>query len=100
MHVPRAMFFSAICLFCYSKYGDGAQEQQLIFPELQLRDNDVSALLREADGNRNGSDVEIGPLCTLVDLLERIGHWEIARKFASILGGLIHAESSWRRTGL
>lgn len=94
IHVPRALFFSAICFFCYSKYGDGTDEQHLDFPELKVLDIDVSELLREANGYKKGNDLEIGPLCGFVDLLQRIGHWEIARKFASLLGALIHAESS------
>lgn len=94
IHVPRALFFGAICLFCYSKYGDEADEQHLDFPELKLLDVDVSMLSREANGYKKGNDLETGPLCGLVDLLQRIGHWEIARKFAALLSALIHAESS------
>lgn len=92
MHVPRALFFSAICLFCYSKYGDGEDEQRVNYPELRILDVDEAALLREAKGYKKGTDLEIGPFCGLVDLLQRIGHWEIARKFASLLGALVHAE--------
>ena len=92
MHVPRAMFTGAICLFCYSKYGDGASDGSVVFPELQLLDADVSSLLREVKSG-SSADVEIGPLCGLVDLLQRIGHWEISRTFASILGVVLQAES-------
>ena len=95
MHVPRAMFSSAICLFCYSKYGEGGASSDPPdprFPELQLLDADVSSLLREVKRS-SSTDVEIGPLCGLVDLLQRIGHWEISRTFASILGVLLQAES-------
>ncbi len=95
MHVPRTMFSGAICLFCYSKYGDsgaGNDVSATRFPELQLLDADIPSLLREAKSGSSG-DVEIGPLCGLVDLLQRIGHWEISRTFASILGALLQAES-------
>ena len=92
MHVPRAMFSSAICLFCYSKYGNGSNAVSVEFPELQLLDADVSALLREAKSG-SSADVEMGALCGLVDMLQRIGHWEISRTFASILGVLLQTEA-------
>lgn len=92
MHVPRALFFSAICLFCYSKYGGGEDERRVDIPELRMLDVDEAALLREANGTKKGSNLEIGPFCVLVDLLQRIGHWEIARKFASLLGAVVYAE--------
>ena len=100
MHIPRAMFSGAICLFCYSKYGVGSSNvsaENLNFPEFQLLDADAPSLLREANGYENGlaSEVEVMSLiCGLGDLLHRIGHWGVSRKFASILEVLIHAESN------
>ena len=88
IHVPRAMFSSAICLFCYSKYSL-AEGHSVTFPELQLVGADVTLLLKEAKSRSS----EIGPLYALVDILQRVGHWEISRTFASILGALLQAES-------
>ncbi|KAK5949622.1 hypothetical protein OHC33_009429 [Knufia fluminis] len=94
IHVPRALFISAISLFCYFKYNDGGAEQRLDFPEFQLLDINVQALLREANAHKHGSDEELGSVFEFIDLLQRIGHWGISRKFATILGELIHAETS------
>lgn len=87
------MFSSAVCLFCYSNYDDGGDEQHWDFPEFQLLGVNQSALLREANEYKYRSEEELGPVYGFVDLLQRIGHWEILRKFASILGVLIHVES-------
>lgn len=62
------------------------------FPEFRLFDTTVTPLLREARGS--STDVEMGSLYGLVDLLKRIGHWEVSRKFASVVGVLLQAESA------
>jgi len=92
IHVPKAIFSSAICLFCYSKHGDGGNDSSADFPEFHVLDTAVHSLLREAKGG-SSTDVEMGLLYGLVDLLQRIGHWGISRTFASILGVLLQAES-------
>jgi len=95
IHVPRAMFASAICLFCYSKYGcEGKNGEQLDFPEFTLLDVHVAALLLEINKTKRSGDDELSPVHEYIDLLQRIGHWEISRKFASILRTLIQVESS------
>ncbi|EON65742.1 hypothetical protein W97_04981 [Coniosporium apollinis CBS 100218] len=99
LHVPRAMFLAAVCFFCYSKFGthDDATFESLDFPEFKLLGTNTASLLFEANGYRYGRPAAIeanGLLCGLTDLLQRIGHWEIARKFASILGALINNESN------
>lgn len=94
LHVPRSLFSSAICLFCYVKYGDSEEaQQQLDFPEFQQLNVSVTSLLREARGSKPRPDEQLGTMYGFVDLLQRIGHWEISRKFASILGTVIHAEA-------
>lgn len=37
--------------------------------------------------------VGAGMLCTLTDMLQRVGHWGIARKFAGTLGTLVQADT-------
>ena len=92
MHMPRVIFSSAICLLCYSKYAGGASDTYASLPELEILDTDVVSLLREVKSD-SSSELDIGPVSGLVDLLKRIGHWEISRTFASILGVLLQAES-------
>lgn len=42
---------------------------------------------------RPTSDVGGTMMCTLIDMLQRIGHWGIARKYAATLSALVHADS-------
>lgn len=102
IHVPRAMFLAALSWYCYTRYGTdtGSEEMSaqgaLDFPEMQLLKVNPAMLLFEANGFKLGKPAAVeasGALCGLTDLLQRIGHWEIARKFGSILGALIHNET-------
>lgn len=47
---------------------------------------------------RPTSDVGAAMMCTLIDMLQRIGHWGIARKYAATLSTLVDADSDedWR----
>lgn len=38
-------------------------------------------------------DVGASMMCTLIDMLQRIGHWGISRKYAATLSTLVHADS-------
>ena len=104
IHVPRIIFACAICLFCFSKYSDAvstdAQSPPLHAQEFPLLEVDLLALLREASGYQSSS--ASSPVDTtstiygLCDLLRRVGHWEISRKFASIVTVLMQNESRGR----
>lgn len=96
-----------------------ASEQEANFPEFSLRGvgvphyhvrqsssaTNIQSRSERSDSNRNGqhgehlrqsSDLAVplgaSMLCTLTDMLQRIGHWGIARKFAGILGSLAQAD--------
>lgn len=92
LNVPKCVFAGIICLFCYTKYGGSANDACGSFSEFRLFDSTVASLVRDARGSSN--DVEMGTLYGLVDLLKRIGHWEISRRFASIAEVLLQAESA------
>lgn len=102
IHVPRAMFRAGIAWFCYTRYAVRADGDRTIvpdtldFPEFKLVNVNPAVLLFQANGYKHGrpSAMEINAaLCGLTDLLRRIGHWEIARRFAAILGALLHNEA-------
>ena len=102
IHVPRAMFLAALSWFCFIRYGpqapaaDYSTRETLDFPEIRLLGVNPAALLFESNGFRREKPRNVhasGALCGLIDLLQRIGHWEIARRFASILGALVHQET-------
>jgi hypothetical protein len=99
VYVPRALFYSAVCLFCYIKYrGDATVGQGhgiVEFAELREMNVNVQALLRSLgrETKSKGARDETSAIYGFVDLLRRIGHWEISRRFAAILEALIHAEA-------
>lgn len=107
MHVPRALFSAAIVWSTYldslagcppppSIIGSEEDGNALDFPEFRLLGVDFTHQWTEGIGFRKTgslSAVKASTLCTLADMLRRIGYWEISRKFSSILGPLIHAET-------
>jgi len=108
IHVPRALFRAGIAWFCYTRFatradeGGGEQrmpvatEKSLDFPEFKLLGVNPALLLFQANGYKHGrpTTTEINAaLSGLTDLLRRIGHWEIARRFAAILGALLHNDA-------
>lgn len=88
IHVPRAIFCAALCWFCAFRYrntDEGGLPLAFEFPELTLLDQDRSAMSFTMP-----KDVETKEmLCHLANLLRRLGHWEIARKFAAIIEALL-----------
>ena len=91
-------------------------EQDLIFPEIQILEKrapnhvfgQIFQSMSVAEGmgsqaqgqyqnirqrGQSATTLEVGTLCSLTDTLQRIGHWNIARKFAGILGNLVHTET-------
>ncbi|TKA66028.1 hypothetical protein B0A49_08116 [Cryomyces minteri] len=92
---------------------DSFREPALEFPEFSIRGAPIPKHLFGAasgqssdrvghDGEptrsrqqRSGPVVPLGAgmLCTLTDMLHRIGHWAIARKFAAILEMLVRADT-------
>lgn len=109
IHVPRAVFQAALALYCYtqfgrdadvstsssSTYGPSCDADDEEFPEIRLLGFKSAEVIFEIHGFRRQrpAPLKAVTLCALYDLLQRIGHWEIARVFAKILGLLIHGES-------
>ncbi|KAJ5689452.1 hypothetical protein N7462_003844 [Penicillium macrosclerotiorum] len=99
IHVPRALYRAATVWYAYSEYGleDDASLQypsstsSLEIPEFARLKINSQALLFEAHGFRNSKPKtsESSTLCGLVDLLHRIGHWGLSRKFAEQLSFLL-----------
>lgn len=91
-HVPRIIFRAAIVWFCYTKFGVDVLENQMVeFPELKKMGINCQRLLFDANGFKPSRPKthESSTLCGLVDILHRVGHWGISRRFASILALLL-----------
>ncbi|KAI3339424.1 fungal-specific transcription factor domain-containing protein [Ustulina deusta] len=91
IHVPKAAFYSAMVVYSYIKCKPSVDsyapsQDEVDIPELQVPGS-TSALHLNGDKASTAifSPVEPSILCNAIDLLRRIGHWEISRKFASIL---------------
>ncbi|PYH40475.1 uncharacterized protein BP01DRAFT_361261, partial [Aspergillus saccharolyticus JOP 1030-1] len=93
IHTPRALFWTGLVLFCYIRFSSNTKapasrisSEVRQFPELYLSGMDVSILLpelREAKAEVNFSLKAI--LLSAVDLLDKIGHWGVSRRFSALL---------------
>ena len=88
LHVPRAIFFVAVCCYCaftFSSAGETSSSPTLEFPEVNVIGHANAAPL---SGRLTALETkEI--LCQLADTLKRLGHWGIARKFGAIVEALL-----------
>ncbi|KAI0520697.1 fungal-specific transcription factor domain-containing protein [Xylaria bambusicola] len=89
IHVPKAAFYSAMIVYSYIKCKPSPcvpSEDEVNLPELQVASSTNSL---QPNGDKVTAamfpPVEPSILCNAIDLLRRIGHWEISRKFACIL---------------
>ena len=97
IHVPKALFYSAIVIYCYIKFAPSVapftpSQDDVNIPELQISElaSPVYQTGREGVRQVKLSPVDSSSLCNVVDLLRRVGHWELSRKFASILENLVN----------
>ena len=111
IHIPHCLFLAGIASFCYAQFwrpSVSATGASLELPEFTLRGASIpqhlfnasqSSSLRGAGGsngaNQSGPVVPVGTamLYMLTDILQRIGHWGIARKLSEVLGALVQADS-------
>ncbi|KAF7563709.1 hypothetical protein G7046_g418 [Stylonectria norvegica] len=85
IHVPKALFYAGLVLYCHAKFRSTKTPLgDIDIPELQSSDlgaaEPITASLRQFDSST---------LYSVADLLRRQGHWELSRRFASILDALI-----------
>ncbi len=98
LHVPRSMFLAGIAWYCYIHFDQTdpalphSSEEFLEIPEIKLFNISSVQHLFDSAGSNKGKPklIEASPLSGLMDMLYRIGHWGISRRFARILGLLIH----------
>ncbi|KAL5324757.1 hypothetical protein ACEPPN_005874 [Leptodophora sp. 'Broadleaf-Isolate-01'] len=99
IHVPRALFAAALVWYCYTEFGRDSLEDGPIrkteAPELKKLSICSQNLLFEAHGFKHSrpTSLESRIICRLHDLLIRIGHWEISRKFASIIMCMVYGDT-------
>jgi hypothetical protein len=91
IHVPRALFYAGLVIYCHAKFRS---------TEAPLGDIDIPELRSSNLGRESAENAAEPPTASLrqfdssilynvADLLRRQGHWELSRRFASILEALI-----------
>ena len=89
IHIPRAIFFVAVCCYCaftFSSAGGTSSLSTFEFPELNLISHGHDA---PSSGRLTALETK-ELLCQLADTLQRLGHWGVARKFGAIIEALLH----------
>ncbi|KAK6816016.1 hypothetical protein RU639_008988 [Aspergillus parasiticus] len=91
MHVPRVLYQAAMVWYAYLKFGVDNHDSPKDFPEFACLNVNCQALLFESNGFKISRPKikESSTLSGLVDLLRRIGHWGISRKFADQLARMM-----------
>ncbi|KAJ5320063.1 hypothetical protein PENANT_c025G01061 [Penicillium antarcticum] len=93
IHVPRALFWAGLAIICYMRFGSKSNTPPHSSPLGPHRFPEF-ALFGMKDSTSIGGTGEHGIddvfsqktfLFSIIDLLDRIGHWELSRKFADIL---------------
>jgi hypothetical protein len=97
---------AGIILFCYiarqTSPGNNTaniQHDLLSLPEIKLLNASSVMYIFDLERGRSGrlSVIQAGAFCNITDLSQRIGHWEIARKYASTLESLLNEEKEGKR---
>jgi hypothetical protein len=95
IHVPRALFSAALSWFCFPRIGGQQAINLKAFdaPEIQLLGSDTA--LQEAQGQAFGDSAfaDVNHLHQLIDILIRVGRWDISNTFASVLCAAIEQET-------
>ncbi|KAJ5125337.1 hypothetical protein N7448_004658 [Penicillium atrosanguineum] len=100
IHVPRVLYQAAMIWFAYLKFGVDNHDSPKDFPELAHLNVNCQALLFESNGFKISRPKlkESSTLSGLVDLLRRIGHWGISRKFADQLVRMMQGNTEDEQT--
>jgi hypothetical protein len=90
IHVPRALFWAGLAVLCSIKFGPKSKSSQhgsaVNFPEFLLPGLDQSIGGVDIFQHDIGDDFsQHALLLSIIDLLDRVGHWKLSRQFAIIL---------------
>ncbi|KAG0645328.1 hypothetical protein D0Z07_9042 [Hyphodiscus hymeniophilus] len=100
IHVPGCTFSAAIAWYCYTKFGVADNHapdcnENLDFPETKALGIRSGQQLFELCGATRPKPTVMGagPLRGLTDMLNKLGHWDTSKRFAGILGLLLHGDT-------
>ncbi|SPO04615.1 uncharacterized protein DNG_07300 [Cephalotrichum gorgonifer] len=97
IHVPKALFYSGIVIYNYITSATGVSlntpvsHDDLDIPEFRVSEQTGAMDCTGSDVSSQAmfSHIDASILCYIVDLLRRVGHWGISRRYASILENLL-----------
>ncbi|KAL6884459.1 fungal-specific transcription factor domain-containing protein [Trichoderma evansii] len=91
IHVPKALFYAGLVVYCYAKFRPNeGSHSDIDIPELRSSDlGRVSAQIPAEPPTASLRQFDPSALYNITDLLRRQGHWELSRRFSSILEALI-----------
>lgn len=91
IHVPKALFYAGLVVYCYAKFRpNDALHGDVDIPELRSSDlGRLSAQTSTEPPTASLRQFDPSTLYNITDLLRRQGHWELSRRFSSILEALI-----------
>ncbi|KAH7078114.1 hypothetical protein BKA63DRAFT_279767 [Paraphoma chrysanthemicola] len=95
IHVPKALFYSAIAIHCYTQLGRTANSSIPSHDENNMPEFLIAGsafLSQQSSSNlwpKSGSPSDKSTLCSIIDLLRRTGHWGISQRYACILENLV-----------
>jgi len=98
IHVPQCLFRAAIASYLYAHFGPSeeshASMESADFPEMQHLGITPSQHLFKTSGNRPGKPTiaELRRLWAMRDMLQRVGHWGIARRYSALLAILFEGD--------
>lgn len=96
LHMPRAMFWAGLALFCYIRFGatNGSLSTfqhltTLDLPEFSSMGVNLATLASELNFATHNSVLPLKLiLFSIIDFLQNTGHWRISKRFAAILSAL------------
>ncbi|KAH8884983.1 hypothetical protein GQ53DRAFT_879250 [Thozetella sp. PMI_491] len=94
IHVPHNLFVAGLVLHCYNTYADASRastalRQHADLPEFNSPSRGVSRHNENPWSAEGQPDIGPPTIYQLIDILKRIGHWELTRKYAAILEALV-----------
>ncbi|KAJ5946425.1 hypothetical protein N7454_003264 [Penicillium verhagenii] len=96
LHVPRAVFWAGLALFCYIRFRTSDRSlcplqptANLDFPEFLSMGINLQTLVSEVTSTENHDLLSLKLVFfSMIDFLQHAGHWRISKRFAAILSTL------------
>ena len=89
LHVPKALFYAGLVIYCHLRFRTGSSYTDMDIAELRSDKVPFNSHISLLSPSALLSQLDSSVLHSVADVLRRQGHWEVSRRFAWILDGLI-----------